>query len=84
MGAVVFTVDASETGPPWPAFCAAIGALLRLENQGPEGVTASPPEKVACIYEAAVRECRFLETGTVRFTIERETDTRMLTVIVVN
>jgi hypothetical protein len=84
MGAVVFTVDASDDGPPWPAYCAAVGALLRLENHGPDGVSANPPEKVACTYEAAVRECRFLEPGTVRFTIERETNTRTLTVVVVN
>jgi hypothetical protein len=81
---VNFTVDAAEDGPPWPAPCVAVGSLLRLENHGPEGVSVIPPENVACLYEAGVRECRFLGPGTVRFTIERETDTRTLTVVVVN
>jgi hypothetical protein len=83
MGTVVFTVDAADSGQPWPAFCVAVGALLRLENQGPEGVSVNPPDNVACMYEAGVRECRFLAPGTVRFAITRGTQTRTLTVVVV-
>lgn len=80
---MTFTVDAAETGPPWPAFCVAVGSLLRLENHGPEGVSVNPIENVQCTYEAGIHECRFLGPGTVRFTIDRETDSRTLIVVVV-
>jgi hypothetical protein len=84
MGAVTFTIDASEDGPPWPALCVAVGALLRLENHGPEGVSWNPSDNVDCAYEAGIRQCRFLGPGTVRFTIVLDTRTRTLTVVVVN
>ena len=84
MGAEIVTVDASGGGPPWPALCVGVGALLRLENHGPEGVSWSPSDNVNCAYEAGIRECRFLGPGTVRFTIVLGTETRTLTVVVVS
>jgi hypothetical protein len=84
MGARTYTVVASEGGPPWPAMCVKVGAVLRVENLGPEGFSVSPADKVSCWYEAAVRECRFVKTGTVTFSITHgEAEARSLAVVVV-
>ncbi len=83
-GARTYTVDASEGGPPWPAMCVKVGAVLRVENLGPEGFSVSPADKVSCWYEAAVRECRFVKTGTVTFSITHgEAEARSLAVVVI-
>jgi hypothetical protein len=47
LGAVTYTIDASEGGPPWPALCIAVGGVLRVENLGPDGFSVSPADKVS-------------------------------------
>ena len=80
-----YPIDASSGGPPWRAECLRIGAVLRVENLGPEGFTVTPPNLVSCRYEAAVRECTFVKAGTVTFTIRYSPDwePRTLTVVVI-
>jgi len=56
--------------------------VLRVENLGPDGFSVSPADKVSCWYEAGVRECRLIRTGTVRFTITHSQAPRPLTVVV--
>jgi hypothetical protein len=82
-GAVIHRLDASDTGPPWKPLCLGVGGVLLVTNLGPEGFSASPRDKVECNYEAAVRECRLLRTGTVKFTIVNASQTRTLTVRIV-
>jgi hypothetical protein len=81
-GAVVFTVDAAEVGPPWKAPCLGVGAMVRVENLGPGGLAEDPADMVSCFYEAGVHECRLLHSGTVRFTMTGDEQTRALTVVV--
>lgn len=84
LGAVRYTIDASEVGPPWSELCIAVGGVLRVENLGPDGFSVSPVDKVSCWYEAGVRECRFVRSGTVTFTITHgEAEARYLTVVVI-
>ncbi|MEV4536436.1 hypothetical protein AB0J82_21865 [Asanoa sp. NPDC049518] len=79
-----YGIDAAEGGPPWPALCLKVGAVLRVSNLGPEGFVVSPADAVRCSYEAAVRDCRFLRPGTVTFAITHgDSATRTLTVVVV-
>jgi len=78
-----YTVDASEGGPPWIALCLKRDVVLRVENLGPEGFSVVPADTVSCWYEAGVRECRFLKTGTVTITITRSVEIRPLTLVVV-
>jgi hypothetical protein len=83
--AIPYPIDASSGGPPWRAECVRIGAVLRVENLGPEGFTVTPRNLVSCWYEAAVRECTFVKAGTVTFTIRYSSDwePRTLTVVVI-
>jgi hypothetical protein len=77
-------LDAIGGGPaPW-AICVKIRSVLRIENLGPEGLTVDR-DMVTCWYEAAVRECTFVKTGTVTFTTRYNSDVepRSLTVVVV-
>lgn len=83
LGAVVRSVDASDTGPPWKRLCLTVGGVLRVTNLGPEGFSANPSDKVECNYAAGVRECRLLHTGTVTFTITNAHQTRTLTLVIV-
>jgi hypothetical protein len=76
------TVDAAANGPDWPALCVKIGAVLRIENLGPDGLSVSPASRVSCFYEAAVHLCRFVRPGTVTFTIAG-LQTRTLTVVAI-
>jgi hypothetical protein len=80
-----YPFDASSGGPPWRAECVRIGAVLRVENLGPDGFTVTPRSLVSCWYEAAVRECTFEKAGTVTFTIRHspEWELRTLTVVVI-
>jgi hypothetical protein len=58
--------------------------VLRVTNLGPEGFVVLPAGAVRCSYEAAVRDCHFLRTGTVRFVITHgDSMPRTLTVVVV-
>jgi hypothetical protein len=82
---VPYNLDALNGGPPWRAFCVKVGAVLRVENLGPEGLSVDPRAIVSCWYEAAVRECTFVRPGTVRLTTTRsaEIEPRTVTVVVV-
>jgi hypothetical protein len=82
LGPVVHRIDASDTGPPWKRLCMTVGGVLRVSNLGPEGFSADSRDKVECAYEAAVRDCRLLRTGTVRFTITNAHQTRTLTLAI--
>jgi hypothetical protein len=82
LGAVVHRIDASDNGPPWKPLCIAVGGVLRVENLGPDGFTMSPAGKVSCWYEAGVRECRLIQTGSVRFTIVNAHETRTLALVI--
>jgi hypothetical protein len=79
LGAVEYTISASDTGPAWPRLCIAVGGVLRVENLGPDGFTQSPLDKADCNYEAAVRTCRLLYPGIVRFTTDNGRQVRKLT-----
>jgi hypothetical protein len=81
-GAVEYRIDASDTGPAWQRLCITVGGALRVEHLGPEGFSHSPLDKADCEYEAAVRTCRLIETGTVRFTIDNGRQIRKLTVVI--
>jgi hypothetical protein len=80
-----YPIDASSGGPPLLAECVRIGAVLRVENLGPEGFTVTPRNLASCWYEAAVRECTFVKAGTVTFTMRFSPDwePRTLTVVVI-
>jgi len=82
LGALVHRIDASETGPPWKRLCMTVGGVLRVTNLGPEGFSASSWNNVECSYEAAVRDCRLLRAGTVKFTITNAHQTRTLTLVI--
>jgi hypothetical protein len=82
LGPVVHRIDASDTGPPWKRLCMTVGGVLRVSNLGPEGFSADSLDKVECDYEAAVRDCRLLRSGTVRFTITNADQTRTLTLVI--
>ena len=82
--AATYRLDATEHGPPWAARCMYVGAVLRIENHGPDGFAVSPASNVSCWYEAGIRECRFLRAGTVTFTLTNEgQEDRTLKVVVV-
>jgi hypothetical protein len=83
LSATTFTIDASDGGPPWMALCVKLGVVLRVENLGPNGFSVVPADTVSCRYEAGVRECRFVKTGTVTITTTHPVETRSLTVVVV-
>jgi len=78
----ILTLDAAESGPDWNALCMKVGAVVRFEHLGPDGLSVSPAGAVSCSYEAAVHPCRFVKPGTVTFTIAG-TQTRTLTVVVI-
>jgi hypothetical protein len=80
-----YRYDAAGGGPEWRALCLKIGAVLVVENLGPEGFTATPGNLLSCRYEAAVRTCTFVKAGTVTFTIQHspEWETRTLHVVVI-
>ena len=82
LGAVVHRIDASDTGPPWKQRCITVGGVLLVTNLGPEGFASNPRDNIECNYEAAVRECRLLKTGTVKFTITNAHQTRTLTLVI--
>jgi hypothetical protein len=82
-GAVVHRLDASDNGPPWKPLCITVGGVLLVTNLGPEGFSANSWDNVECNYEAAVRECRLLHPGTVKFTIVNAHQTRTLTLRIV-
>jgi hypothetical protein len=82
LGAVMYTVDAADTGPPWPAPCLGVGGVVRLENVGPGELSEDPVDAVSCFYAAGVHECRLLRAGTVQLTVTRDEQTRSLTVVV--
>ena len=82
LGAVVHRLDASDTGPPWKQRCITVGGVLLVTNLGPEGFSANSWDNVECNYEGAVRECRLLHAGTVKFTITNAHQTRTLTLVI--
>lgn len=82
LGAVIHSIDASDTGPPWKRLCIAVGGVLRVTNLGPDGFSVSSGDNVACNYAAGVRECRLLHPGTVTFTIVNAHQTRTLTLVI--
>src|SRR5215211_5322050 len=82
LGAVIYTLDASDTGKPWPNLCITVGGALWVRNLGPQGFSLSPPGKVDCWYEAAVRNCRLIDTGTVKVTINNGHQIRQLTLVI--
>jgi hypothetical protein len=59
-----------------------IGGVLRLTNHGPDDMAFTPIDKTSCAYEAAVRDCRLIRTGTVRITMVKPTGTHTLTLTV--
>jgi hypothetical protein len=81
LGAVVHRIDASDSGPPWKRLCMTVGGVLRVTNLGPEGFSVNS-DKVECTYEAAVRDCRLLHAGAVKFTITNAHQTRTLTLMI--
>ncbi|HZN19171.1 MAG TPA: hypothetical protein VFB84_13505 [Micromonosporaceae bacterium] len=56
--------------------------MLLVKNLGPQGFSLSPAGKVDCWYEAAVRDCRLIHTGTVKVTIVNAHQTRQLTLVI--
>lgn len=84
LGAVTFTIDPSADMSPWAAICMKRGGIVRVQSLGPEGFAVNPSPNVSCRYEAAVRECRLVRTGTVEFTTTTPTETRTLTVVVIS
>ena len=76
LGAVVHSLDAADTGPPWRPVCLAVGGVVRVTNLGPEGFATDAADKVECNYAAGTRQCRLLHAGTVRFTITTAERTR--------
>jgi hypothetical protein len=81
LGAVEYRINVADT-KPWPQLCIAVGGVLRVANLGPEGFSQSTPNRAECEYEAAVRMCRLIDPGTVRFTIDNGDQIRTLTVVV--
>ena len=81
-GAVVHRIDAADTGPPWKRLCVTVGGVLLVTNLGPDGFSVNSWDNIECNYEAAVRECRLLHTGAVRFTITNAHQTRTLNLVI--
>ena len=69
LGAVKYTIDAAQSGPPRSRLCIAVGGVVEVRNLGPDGLSVSPASKVSCSYEAGVHACRLVRPGTVTFTI---------------
>jgi hypothetical protein len=82
LGTIVHRINAADTGPPWKPLCITVGGVLRFENLGPDALTMTARDKVDCWYEAGIVECRLIQTGTVRFTVNRGEKNRSLTVVV--
>jgi hypothetical protein len=78
-----YTIDAFNGGPPWSAVCMKVGAVLRVENLGPEGFTLEPRDAVSCVYEAAVRMCRLVKPATIHITTANSQEIRPLTVVAI-
>jgi hypothetical protein len=80
----IHPLDAAEGGPPWSALCMKVGAVLRVENLGPDGFSVNPRSAVSCVYEGGIRQCRFVKAATVTFAITRpQLPTRSLTVVAI-
>lgn len=77
-----YKVFDTAVAEPWPALCIEIGGVLRIANSGPGTVSMSPLDKTVCFYEAGVHECRLVRTGTVRFTVDKPSGPRVLTLVV--
>jgi hypothetical protein len=77
------SIDATYGGPPWRAICVKVGAVLRVQNLGPDGFTVNPRSLVSCWYEAAVRECTFVKAGTVTVTTRHTPESELRSLIVV-
>jgi hypothetical protein len=61
-----------------------LDVVLRVENLGPDALSANPADIAFCQYEAGVWECRFVKPGTLTITTIRPLETRSLTLVVVN
>jgi len=82
LGTIVHRINSGDTGPPWKPLCITVGGLLRFENLGPGGLRSSGPNKADCWYEGGVHECRLIQTGTVRFIVDRGDKSRSLSVTI--
>lgn len=82
LGAVVYTLTAKTVLALVRSLCVATGAILRVEDTGPGTVSAEPTASVALVYEAGIVECRFLVTGTVTVSIERDGEVFDIAVVV--
>lgn len=83
LSATTYTVDASDSGPPWAALCVKLDVVVRVENLGPAGLSADPADMVSCRYEAGVWNCRFVKAGTMTITTVHQVEPRSLTLVVV-
>ena len=83
LSATTHSVDAAEGGPPWAALCVKLDVVLRVNNLGPQGLSAHPADAVSCRYEAGVWECRFVKAGTMTITTTHSVETRSLTLVAV-
>ncbi|HZM82400.1 MAG TPA: hypothetical protein VFC19_42310 [Candidatus Limnocylindrales bacterium] len=81
MGAVVYRVNYSE-GSFKGRVCIAVGGVVRVENLGPWNLSIDPSGLVSCWYEAAVRECRLIRTGTVTFKTKGVPNAGTFTVVI--
>jgi hypothetical protein len=79
-----FTIDASDGGPhSWPV-CMKMGGTVRVENLGPEGFQVRPVGALTCVYEAAVRICRFHRPETVTVTTTHgDAESRTQTIVAI-
>ena len=82
LGAAVYTLDLREDGPAKLNACIAVGGQVILRWLGPDGLSATPWDKVSCDYEGAVHVCRLIQTGTVRLDMTSGQDVRTLTVVI--
>lgn len=78
----IYTVDGSDPARLPRALCFEVAGVLRVQNVGPELLTAEPEERAAINYAAGVHDVRFLTAGTAIVTILRD-GSQQITVLVV-
>jgi hypothetical protein len=82
-GAIRYTIDVRNTELALlHSMCFATGAVLRLQNTGPETVTATPTSLVSPSYEAGVHDIRLVRPGTATVKIKKDGQTYTITVVI--
>lgn len=64
------------------SMCFAVGGVLRVQNVGPEALSAEPADLVSRSYAGGTVDVRFVRPGTVAITIVGEDSSHTITVVI--